>query len=100
MTVRSDDILAQIDHALDDWTVSEDAMRHRPEDDPEGIRGFTPRVQIVDEVGQWDEIGCTLRLESERARRAHRPIWIDAHVKGPDGAPLLDPDKLVNVLRR
>ncbi|MEU1071955.1 MULTISPECIES: hypothetical protein [unclassified Streptomyces] len=34
------------------------------------------------------------------SRRTHRPIWIDHHVKGPEGAPLLDPDKLVNVLRR
>lgn len=34
------------------------------------------------------------------SRNAHRPIWIDTHMKGPDGAPILDPDKLVNVLRR
>lgn len=34
------------------------------------------------------------------SRQANRPIWIDAHMKGPDGAPILDPDKLVNVLRR
>ncbi|MEU1134962.1 hypothetical protein ABZ383_34755 [Streptomyces sp. NPDC005900] len=34
------------------------------------------------------------------SRKAHRPIWIDSHMKGPDGAPILDPDKLVNVLRR
>jgi hypothetical protein len=34
------------------------------------------------------------------SRQANRPIWIDSHVKGPDGAPILDPDKLVNVLRR
>lgn len=30
----------------------------------------------------------------------HRPIWITDHFKGPDGAPILDPDKLVNILRR
>lgn len=34
------------------------------------------------------------------SRQDHRPIWINPHVKGPDGAPLLDPDKLVNILRR
>lgn len=34
------------------------------------------------------------------SRKANRPIWIDTHIKGPDGAPILDPDKLVNVLRR
>ncbi|MFF5808260.1 hypothetical protein [Streptomyces sp. NPDC012746] len=27
-------------------------------------------------------------------------IWISPHLKGPDGAPLTDPSKLVNVLRR
>ncbi|MFD8146081.1 hypothetical protein [Streptomyces sp. NPDC059708] len=27
-------------------------------------------------------------------------IWISPHLKGPDGAPLTDPAKLVNVLRR
>ena len=34
------------------------------------------------------------------SRNDHRPVWIDHHIKGPDGAPILDPDKLVNVLRR
>lgn len=34
------------------------------------------------------------------SEQRHRPIWIHAHPKGPDGAPLLDPGKLVNVLRR
>lgn len=34
------------------------------------------------------------------ARGDHRPIWIAPHMKGPDGAPLLDPAKLVHVLRR
>ncbi|WP_062012147.1 hypothetical protein [Streptomyces hygroscopicus] len=33
------------------------------------------------------------------SRKAHRPIWIDQHIKGPDGAPILDPEKLVNLLR-
>lgn len=34
------------------------------------------------------------------SRQDHRPIWISDHIKGPDGAALLDPDKLVSVLRR
>ncbi|MFD8415495.1 hypothetical protein ACFV2Q_27660 [Streptomyces sp. NPDC059650] len=29
-----------------------------------------------------------------------RRIWISPHLKGPDGAPLTDPSKLVNILRR
>ncbi|RLU86220.1 hypothetical protein CTZ27_24900 [Streptomyces griseocarneus] len=34
------------------------------------------------------------------SRQATRPLWIDDHLKGPEGAPLLDPAKLVHVLRR
>lgn len=34
------------------------------------------------------------------SRKDHRPIWIEQHLKGPDGAPILDPEKLVNVLGR
>ncbi|MGW9031962.1 hypothetical protein ACWGQ5_49825 [Streptomyces sp. NPDC055722] len=34
------------------------------------------------------------------SRQDHRAIWISDHLKGPDGAPILDPDKLVNVLQR
>lgn len=29
-----------------------------------------------------------------------RKIWVPWHLKGPEGAPILDPSKLVNVLRR
>jgi hypothetical protein len=34
------------------------------------------------------------------SRQDHRPVWIDPHLKGPDGAPILDPTKLVSVLKR
>lgn len=34
------------------------------------------------------------------SRQDHRPVWIDPHLKGPDGAPILDPGKLVSVLKR
>ena len=61
--MRSDDILNQIDGALEDWSVSGDAMRSRPAPDapaePSGIRGTTPTVQIWDEAGEWQEIGVT-----------------------------------------
>jgi hypothetical protein len=33
------------------------------------------------------------------SRQDHRPIWIDPHIKGPDGAPLLGGDR-VQLLRR
>jgi len=32
--MRTDDVLAQIDSALHDWTVSADAMRSKPADEP------------------------------------------------------------------
>lgn len=34
------------------------------------------------------------------SRQDHRPVWIDLHFKGPDGAPILDPSKLVSILKR
>ncbi|MFF2383711.1 hypothetical protein [Streptomyces sp. NPDC058108] len=50
----TDDVLAQIDSAMEDWTISGDAMRSRPEavDQPE-FRGCTPSMQIGDEVQAW-----------------------------------------------
>lgn len=30
----------------------------------------------------------------------NRPIWIRPQIRGPEGAPMLDPSKLVNVLKR
>ncbi|MFI9598889.1 hypothetical protein ACIHCX_03240 [Streptomyces sp. NPDC052043] len=54
--MRSDDILTQIDQALDDWTVSDDAMRSRPAVDVPAERGPETSVQIMDEAGEWQEI--------------------------------------------
>ncbi|MFJ6729421.1 hypothetical protein ACIQPQ_31415 [Streptomyces sp. NPDC091281] len=54
-------ILEQIDGALEDWTVSEDAMRSQPprEEGSSGIpfQGFTPALYIEDEAGEWQEVG-------------------------------------------
>lgn len=76
------------------------------------VRYVTLRHRSVhaDRTGQVDGAGGTYRhrwivqghwrqqwYPSDRTRR---PIWISDHLKGPDGAPILDPDKLVNVLRR
>lgn len=30
----------------------------------------------------------------------NRPIWIQPQIRGPEGAPMLDSSKLVNVLKR
>jgi hypothetical protein len=55
-----------------------------------GQRGYQVRWIVR---GHW-------RNHYYPSRGTHRPIWIDQHVKGPEGAPILDPGKLVNVLRR
>jgi hypothetical protein len=70
-------------------------LRHRgvPSQDPGGEgTGRSLRHRFVVR-GHW-------RNQWYPSRKDHRPIWIDDHLKGPDGAPILDPDKLVNILRR
>ncbi|MEU2426877.1 hypothetical protein ABZ619_38695 [Streptomyces sp. NPDC007851] len=57
-----------------------------------GVPRQGPRVRWVVR-GHW-------RQQWYPSRQANRPVWISPHMKGPDGAPILDPDKLVNVLRR
>jgi hypothetical protein len=52
--VRSDDILDQIDTALHDWSVSDDAMRSAPADTLE--RGPDVRMYLADEAGEWQEL--------------------------------------------
>jgi hypothetical protein len=60
MTVSTaDHVLDQIDSALHDWSVSDDAMRSRPEPEPISFGGFTPTVQIMDEAGEWQDLGVT-----------------------------------------
>ncbi|MFH8804088.1 hypothetical protein ACH4F6_31620 [Streptomyces sp. NPDC017936] len=73
--MRSDDILDQIDSALHDWTVSDDAMRSAPEplplpgrvpvvemrSQPEAgtisLDGASASVMVMDEAGEWQELG-------------------------------------------
>ena len=55
-----------------------------------GSRGYQHRWIVR---GHW-------RNHYYPSRQDHRPIWIAQHIKGPDGAPILDPGKLVNVLGR
>lgn len=69
-------------------------LRHRTEpaqEHAEGAgRGYRHRWIVR---GHW-------RNHYYPSREAHRPIWIDQHFKGPDGAPILNPEKLVSLLRR
>ncbi|MFI8191412.1 hypothetical protein ACIF8T_21755 [Streptomyces sp. NPDC085946] len=58
--MRADDILAQIDNALEDWEVGPDAMRSRPAVEPKTALG--PQVWIAP-VGtgpddpEWEAVG-------------------------------------------
>ncbi|MER7053428.1 hypothetical protein [Streptomyces sp. NPDC000351] len=61
--MRSEDILAQIDDTLDDWSVSDDAMRSRPGGEPEGIKGFTTQFAIMDEAGEWQNVPGVRRID-------------------------------------
>lgn len=70
-------------------------LRHRgygPESREAGDSGHARQHRWIVR-GHW-------RNQFYPSRQANRPIWIDPHIKGPDGAPVLDPSKLVNVLRR
>jgi hypothetical protein len=73
----ADHILDQIDDALEDWSVSDDAMRSRPAAEP-GIRGATPTVQIMDEVGEWQELrgvtGIELHIDSAEFDQAMQAL--------------------------
>lgn len=63
----ADDILNQIDRALGDTGVGPDAMRCAPADDdptePQGIRGFTPTLRIIDEAGEWRQVEGVAAIE-------------------------------------
>ncbi|MFI1485715.1 hypothetical protein [Streptomyces sp. NPDC020747] len=47
----SEDILAQIDNAVEDWTVSVDAVRSRP-----GYEPRPPKLSIRRGDGEWQEL--------------------------------------------
>ncbi|OEJ21027.1 hypothetical protein [Streptomyces subrutilus] len=76
------------------------------------VRYVTLRHRSIhaERTGQVDGAGVTYRhrwIVSGHWRnhwypsqQRTRPIWIANHMKGPEGAPILDPDKLVNLLRR
>lgn len=73
--MRSEDILAQIDDTLDDWTVSGDAMRSRPpvEREPTGPRLWIAPVGTGPRDDSWHEVG-------------HVTI-IDFHIEPPEVDP-------------
>lgn len=55
----ADHVLDQIDNALEDWSVSDDAMRSRPHDDDADrahFPGVTPNLHVMDEAGEWHQV--------------------------------------------
>ncbi|MET9190133.1 hypothetical protein ABZX63_33440 [Streptomyces tendae] len=63
--MRSEDILAQIDDTLDDWTVSDDAMRSRPtvEHEPAGPRLWIAPVGTGPRDNGWEEVGHIANID-------------------------------------
>jgi hypothetical protein len=49
---------------------------------------------------RWAVKGHWRRIEDKENPGYRRPVWVRPHTKGPEGAPILDPSKLVNVLRK
>ncbi|MER5584082.1 hypothetical protein ABT090_20920 [Streptomyces asoensis] len=95
----ADHVLDQIDNALHDWAVSDDAMRSRPEPEPRtdaGPRMWISTVGADPEAGGWQELGQVnsiefqvepefqqqwqelrdylVRVEAERVRRAQEAL--------------------------
>lgn len=63
----TDDILAQIDHAVDDWTISEDAMRSKPVVEPQSVARTAVWIAPVGtdprDTGAWQEVGYITDLD-------------------------------------
>lgn len=62
------------------------------------------RGQVEGPKREWAHRWC-VKGHWRKRRKDARPdtpsrIWVTPHIKGPDGAPILDPSKLVNILRR
>lgn len=71
----SDDIIETIDNALDDWTVSPDAVRWTPEKVPEPSFGQPLRrgyagVLVEDETHLWRTAALELHRETLRSAAA------------------------------
>lgn len=49
---------------------------------------------------RWWTRGHWRKVPYGPGRSRRRPTWIAPYISGPDGAPILDPDKLVSVLRK
>lgn len=59
------------------------------------VRGHWRQARVGPRLRELDD---GTRVEIPAEQRQTRPVWIDAHVKGPDGAPLLDPGNKVHRL--
>jgi hypothetical protein len=73
----ADDILNHIDDALDDWTVSGDAMRSRPGGSSRQelfvFGGFVPTVEIMDDAGEWQQVDGVVSVDFG----GDDQVWVD-----------------------
>lgn len=61
------------------------------EPDSQSHRRYDKRFWVS---GHWRNQACG------PGRKLRRPVWISPHIKGPDGAPVMDPSSRVYVWRR
>lgn len=61
------------------------------EPDSQSHRRYDKRFWVS---GRWRNQACG------PGRKLRRPVWISPHIKGPDGAPVMDPSARVYVWRR
>lgn len=61
------------------------------EPDSQSHRRYDKRFWVS---GEWRNQACG------PGRKLRRPVWISPHIKGPDGAPVMDPSARVYVWRR
>ncbi|MBD9721933.1 hypothetical protein PV755_09335 [Streptomyces caniscabiei] len=59
----ADHVLDQINSALNDYTVSDDAMRSQPEPPAAPKRGPDCDLQIMDEAGEWHNVPGVTTVE-------------------------------------
>jgi hypothetical protein len=98
--VTSDDILSAIDHALDDWTVSGDAMRWRPKPPADQRVGWTDVGRTTDSGFVIDptDLGPAMeyvRQQIHRYSTAYLHVWQGAPAPHDDQVsrpPVQEPD--------
>lgn len=86
--MRTEDVLAQIDSTLTDWSVSGDAMRHAPDSETAPVpatRGFSARDvltrRLVERHGVEPERARHAVIAAEQGRTSEHAALVQAEVR-------------------